>query len=362
MKLVILLLCCLAFISTKLTAQRAGNNAQLEYFELDSSESLLIDSLYNSLTSAERIGQMIFLSVGKNGRSMEELNQLLNTVPIGGIILLGGFRSEYLSYQQQLDSLNNSVPLLYSIDAEPSLMPYKLYDYQTFKATSLLRDSAEIDSVLSIIHTELEKLNVTINYAPVADLSRNREIIGQRSFGADTDYVMKRCMDFISISLRDGVLPVIKHFPGHGYVQGDSHKKLVYIDGEMQEVPVFDRLIKAGAPAVMVGHIAIENNEYASDLPATCSQKLVQGLLRDSLGFEGLIITDAFNMGALQGIEGASFKAVEAGCDIILMPTDPIELFNAVIEKVKEDEKFALRIEKSVKRILRLKVKAGLIH
>ena len=102
---------------------------------------------------------------------------------------------------------------------------------------------------------------------------------------------------FVNASLRDNVLPVVKHFPGHGNVQGDSHKKLVYIDGEMKELSVFQEMIAIGCPSVMVGHIAIKNNPYASKMPATCSGKAVTDLLRDSLGFEGLIITRCFKYG-----------------------------------------------------------------
>jgi beta-N-acetylhexosaminidase len=329
----------------------------------DSTIDRKVDSLYNALTSKERIAQMLFVAAGEYGRKSTEVEQLAREHKIGGIIYLGGTAEEFKAIGAKANMANEGfVPLLYSLDAEPSLIKYKLRNVGTFAKTNTLKDSAAVYNAVVEIDSMLNDVAVTINYAPVCDLTPENEVIGHRSFGKNEDTVVMLSQYFVDASLQDNILPVIKHFPGHGNVVGDSHKKLVYIDGEMKELNTFKRMIDAGAPSVMVGHIAIRNNDFATEMPSSCSRLVVTDLLRDSLGFDGLIITDALNMGGVAAIENAGFKAMEAGCDVILMPLDVDMVLNAALKKVKEDEVFALQLELSVKRILRLKYTQHLIH
>ena len=319
-----------------------------------------VDSLYFRLTSSQRIAQMIMPAGGEHGREISELCKLAQEEKIGGVLFLGGTSAEFQVYFDSLTTAQN-FPFVNSLDAEPSLIPYKLRENKVFRKTNTIKDSLSCDSVVAQIDQLLKAVHVGINFAPVADLSPNKEIIGHRSFGAEDSIVIPLCEAFIARSLKDSILPVIKHFPGHGHVKGDSHKKLVYIDGSFQELEIFNSLIKNGAPAVMAGHIAVRNNAYETELPATCSRRILTDLLRDSLGFEGLIISDAFNMGAVSNLEDAPFLSALAGCDILLMPKDPAALHAQLMNRCKEDEVFAQQIEASVKRILRLKICLGLI-
>jgi len=331
-------------------------------FGADSQElPAVVDSIYNSMTTRQRVGQMIFLAAGEHGRKNEELHKLIRADALGGIIFLGGTADEFRKMKVGYDSLTQ-VKLLYSLDAEPSLMKYKLRNIKTFARTNTLKDSSAIDSVASIIDSHLIDLGIHINYAPVCDLTPLNEVIGHRSFGKNVDSVAMLSKVFIDRSIADNILPVIKHFPGHGNVEGDSHKKLVFIDGEFKELEVFRKMIDMGVPGVMVGHIAIRNNPYASEMPATCSRLAVTDLLRDSLGFDGLVFTDALNMGAVSSIDNAGFLAMEAGCDVILMPLDPEMVIDSALKKIKEDDEFALQIETSVKRILLFKYSLGLLN
>lgn len=320
-----------------------------------------VDSIYNSLTTKERVGQMVFVAAGEFGIPYTEVKKLAGSRQIGGIIFLGGTADGFKQMKKELDSLSRpGVSLAYSIDAEPSLIPYKLRNITEFARTNTLDSKHAVDSVVYIIDSMLIDIGIGINYAPVCDLSPKNEVIKHRSFGPKGDSVVVLAKEFVQSSLRDGVLPVIKHFPGHGLVQGDSHKQLVFIDGQMKELPVFRHLINWGAPSVMVGHIAVRNNKLATELPATCAREIVTGLLRDSLGFNGLIITDAFNMGAVAHIPNAPFLAMQAGCDIVLMPNNVGLLLDQALQKAKEDEHFALQIETSAKKVLLLKYYQGL--
>lgn len=320
-----------------------------------------VDSVYNALTTRQRVGQMVVVAAGSLGISEKELDHLISNDLVGGVIFLGGTAEEFKVMKKSFDA-KADIPLLYSIDAEPSLMSRKLRNIPSFAKTNTLTDSFKMDSAVQLIDSHLMDLGVTINYAPVCDLTPKNEAIGNRSLGKNVDTVVELSQVFVERSLQDGILPVIKHFPGHGNVQGDTHERLVYIDGEFQELEVFARMVELEVPCVMVGHIAIVNNPYASDMPATCSRRAVTDLLRDSLGFEGLVVTDALNMGAVSNIKNAGYLAMKAGCDMILMPIDAETVVDKAVEKIKEDDEFALQLEASIKRILTLKYLQGLIQ
>ena len=135
------------------------------------------------------------------------------------------------------------------------------------------------------------------------------------------------------------------------------------IDGEMKEVPNYIPLIKNGVISIMVGHIAVMNNDtYATGgLPASCSRRIITDLLKNELDFKGIVITDAMNMGALRKIENASLKAVEAGCDMILMEPNEIKLLEDMYKKYMNNKAFKIQIDQSVKKILRLKICLNII-
>ena len=158
-------------------------------------------------------------------------------------------------------------------------------------------------------------MGIMHNYTPVVDMSADNEAITNRTFGSDPVQVVSLASAFIHTSQSLGVAATAKHFPGHGLVSGDTHNQLVTIDGEMKEIANYIPLIQQGVLSIMVGHIAIINNEkYQTDgLPSSCSRVIVTGLLKNEMGFNGIVITDAMNMGAVQKIENASLKSVEEG-------------------------------------------------
>jgi beta-N-acetylhexosaminidase len=154
-------------------------------------------------------------------------------------------------------------------------------------------------------------------------MSANKTV-GYRGFGAIAENLVHWSDEFIQVTQKNNIIATAKHFPGHGLVSGDTHHSLQSIDGEMKEVKNYPELIKNGVLSIMVAHIAVVNNPKfdTEGLPSTCSEKIVTNLLRDSLKFKGLIVTDAMNMGGVASVPQASFKAINAGCDILLMPLD----------------------------------------
>lgn len=318
-----------------------------------------VDSLYQTLSETERVGQMIMVAAGGMGYGLEgqKVVQMHKQGYIGGVIYLGATSTVYKDIYAQLSKVETKVPLVYATDAEPALIPSKVREIKRFPSTNSIANVDDCKRVVGRVDSILKTLKVAINFAPVCDLTQENEAIGKRSFGNDANKVVELSSAFCIQSLQDGVLPVVKHFPGHGYVQGDSHKGLVSINGEMKELFVFQSMIERGAPSIMVGHIEVKNNAFNTNgLPSTCSKRIVTDLLRDSLKFDGLVFTDAMNMGAVVKIKDAPLLAAKAGCDVILMPEDPKAVVEAILAEMKKNEAFNSQIERSVKRILKTKL------
>lgn len=336
------------------------------FYNLDKSLDKKVNKIFEDLNPKDRIAQMIVVAAGTNGKPTKTVEKLIEKKMVGGILLLGGEKNQLIKLAHHFDSLgsqNGSLPFVYSADAEPSLINRKLKGTTIVPKTVDLKTTEICDSITEIITTELLSMGIKHNYAPVVDLSPNNKAITNRTFGNDNATVVKLSNTFINTSQSRGVATTAKHFPGHGLVSGDSHNQLVAIDGEMQELDNYKPLIKNGVISIMVGHIAVLNNEkYNTDgLPSSCSRKIVTDLLKNELNFKGIVITDAMNMGALKKIDNASLKAIEAGCDMILMEPDEIKLFDAIYQKYMNDDAFKKQVDQSVKKIIRLKICLNII-
>ncbi len=325
------------------------------------------EQIFVEMSEQERVAQMLVVAVGRYGKPKKKVAELIKNYKIGGVLLLHGGKEEFIEYVQEFDILTRSLgalPLLYSADAEPSLIHNKIKGVRRFKNTSEIEDEEESEQIALQICSELAEIGIKHNYAPVCDLSNSNVAIGKRSFGDELARVLAFSQAFMAASHRNNILATAKHFPGHGFVHGDTHKQLVYIDGELNEVEVYKKLIDTGfAMSIMVGHIAVQNNaQYDTQgLPATISPVIVSKLLKEELGFDGLIVTDAMNMGAVRNIPHAPFLAAKAGCDLILMPENEAEFLEDVLREMEQNEAFREQIYASIKKIIRFKVALGLI-
>ncbi len=326
-----------------------------------------VERIFEGLNDSSRVAQMIVTSAGELGKSDKTVLKLAKENKIGGVVFLKGSKD---SHKKMIEKLNviaadqNQIPLMFSIDAEPSLYNGRLQGSQKVMNTIDIVTPAEADSIARIINNELIELGFHQNFAPVCDVSPQNEAIKNRSFGSDTSQVIALSKQFIETTQEQGIVATAKHFPGHGLVVGDTHKKSVYIDGNLQEVNVYPPLIDAGVLSIMMGHITIRNNEKydTNGLPASCSRIIVTGLLKEELGFEGLIVTDALNiMKAVTIIDNAPLVASKAGCDMLLMPIDENETINSILVEIGKDSVYKEQVYNSVKKILRLKVCLGMI-
>jgi len=195
-----------------------------------------------------------------------------------------------------------------------------------------------------------------MNFAPVVDSNTNQDIISERSFGGTAEHIKEMAQAFNAASIAHNIIPTLKHFPGHGMVVGDSHKGLVTARSDLPEIANFSLTIQT-TPLIMVGHIAVNGGAYNTHgLPATLSPTIMQGLLREELGYKGLVITDAMNMGAVDKLGNTSVRALKAGADIILMSTNTPKAHKQILIKMHEDKKFREALQEKVTRIIRLKL------
>ncbi len=331
-----------------------------DYLKTDTTLDNLVQSYLNIMSPSEKIAQLIMPAMGKHGQSKAIIDELVKDGLIGGILMLNGTKEEFKNWIYEYNILNaekQRLPFLYSADAEPSLINRKINNTKTVAKANTLQNIQEVEEVATTISSELNKIGINYNFAPVVDMSPNKTV-GWRSFGHQPENVVPWSNAFISKTQEHQIIATAKHFPGHGYVVGDTHEKLVYIDGEMKEIKNYPELIENGVLSIMIAHIAVKNNPNFStnNLPATTSRKIVTDLLRDGLNFEGLIITDALNMGGVRNVQNANTLAISAGCDILLMPLDARKAHAELLEAYTTSEEIKNEIEASVKRVVRMKI------
>jgi beta-N-acetylhexosaminidase len=324
------------------------------------------EKILKGLSEEEKVAQMLIVTVGEFGKPQKDVLELFKKYKIGGILLLKGKKTEFKQYVHEFNQLADEIQAVrpwFSADAEPSLINMKINGTKYCKPTSYLKDSLECVETTQKICTELLEIGIQHNFAPVCDMSYTNVAIGNRSFGADINRVFQMSNVFIQTSRNNGILPTAKHFPGHGFVKGDTHKNLVFIEGEMKEIDLYKRLIASEVPCIMVGHIAVRKNEKydTKGLPATCSRTIVTDLLKNELGFKGLIVTDAMTMGAVKYIPKVGLKAVQAGCDLILGIENEAQFIADVTAEMLVNEAFREQVYESVHKIIRYKVALGVI-
>ncbi|MFT4061708.1 MAG: glycoside hydrolase family 3 N-terminal domain-containing protein [Edaphocola sp.] len=324
-----------------------------------------VNELYNRLTPRQRAAQMIMTAsspVAGLGYPFGAAQKLVQQDIAANVVFLKGTAAGFKQEAAKLKADVGAEPVgpLFACDCEPTLLPSKWSDAGHIKPAADQQDTATVQQETLKINALVKNTGVQLNFAPVADAAMNKAIINKRSFGATEAQIFPLAEQFIVTSQQGGIGATIKHFPGHGAVKGDSHKQSVYIDGELTELPLFQRLITGAEPpaAVMVGHIIVQNNpKYGTDgLPATLSRKIITDLLRNELHYDGIITTDALNMAAAAKVADADWKSVEAGADLILMPRNAAALNKKIVAAMAANNGLSRQIEASVKRILRYKI------
>lgn len=341
-----------------------------DFYENDSFLLHKTDSIYNILTDKERAAQLIMPATGvskKYGLPFSKILKLFKDNIIGGVLFLKGTKSLFSNEVAELKELSqaeNKLPLIYSCDCEPTLFHRKFTDEDSMTVASSLFTIEDVKKSAITISGKMKEMGLHWNFAPVADVKSEKSIINERSFSSNGKLVISNSVAFIQAMAEEGIAATIKHFPGHGNLIGDTHKELLYIDSVLSEVNNFGEIIRQFPPiSVMIGHIAIKNNKLfnTKNLPSSLSYSVITRLLKDSLKFKGIVITDAMSMGAVKNIPNADYLAIMAGNDVVLMPQNVRLLHNQIVALMKSNKLMRLQIEASVKKVLKLKICLGII-
>lgn len=343
-----------------------------------------ISEMLADMTLEEKAAQMFMITpealtgTGQVLEAGDMTREAIDKYPVGGLI----YFTQNLQDPEQVRSMTGNVqkfarertglPMLLSVDEEGGTITRfggnLSFDYDSSADMAGIGASGDPQQAYALgekIGKFLGSLGFNMDNAPDADVLTNLEntVVKDRSFGSDCDTVSEMALAELEGLEDQGVKGLLKHFPGHGATTADTHEGYAYTDATLEEmksnelVPFADG-IEAGVDIIMVGHIScpqVTGNEE----PASLSEKMITGVLREEMGFDGVVITDAMNMGAIAenySPAEASVKAVLAGADMILMPEDFQQAYTGVLNAVKSGKITQERIDASVTRIIGLKL------
>ncbi len=351
-----------------------------------SAEELLeeqIDKMIADMSLEERVLQLFVITPEALTRvdtvvaAGEATKEAIIERPVGGLIY---FQKNLQNPEQVKEMLSNTyqyyreagapVPFL-SVDEEGGSVAriggQSAFGVKRLPDMRVIGENGNVEEakrVGDVIGSYLSELGFNLDFAPDADVLTNpqNEVVKKRSFGSDAELVSRMSMAVVKGLEEHGIYATLKHYPGHGATLSDSHKGYAYTDKTLEElmeeelIP-FKEGISEDIHFIMVAHISVP--EITKDtVPCSLSPYMVTDVLREQLGYQGIVITDAMNMGAISqeyNSKEASVMALKAGVDLVLMPTDFEEAYQGVLSAIEEGELTEERIDESVRRVLRLK-------
>lgn len=357
-------------ISVKISAQYQPKN--LSSGDLKKANDW-VNSTYNSLSQDEKLGQLFIIALYTN-KSEDFINNVKNIVEkdkIGGLILMQDDPVREINLVNEFQQ-KAKVPMLVGMDAEWGLYQRISFAHKFPWAMTLgaVQDKKIVYELAQKIAEDCKKMGVNWDFAPVVDVNTNpnNPIIGNRSFGSEVPNVIHSALNYANGLQDSGILGAIKHFPGHGDTDTDSHLDLPVVSHNISrlnstELAPFKALMNKGIGGVMVAHLYVPALEPEKGIPASISKNIVTGLLKEKLGYKGLIITDALNMNAVASrykageLDALAFKA---GNDIMLFSQDVSTGKKLIQQAIDRGEIPQSRVEESVKKILLTKYFLGL--
>lgn len=340
----------------------------------------LVDETLAGMTLHEKVCQMMFVTpeelTGEDGVTVagDATRQALENYPVGGIVY---FAKNLESQDQVKEMIDNSqkyssIGLFVATDEEGGVVNRLMDTVGTTYIGSMYYykddgDETAYENAYTIAN-DMSALGFNLDFAPVADVWSNPDntVIGERAYSDDYAQAAELVGNAVKGFNDGGVMCTLKHFPGHGDTAEDSHYSSAYVHRTKEEIMAdemqpFRSGIEAGAEFVMVGHLIVPDID---EVPATLSYKIATGILRDELKFEGVAITDSFEMESIAdnySVDDAVVMSVKAGIDMILQPKDMASAVNSIEQAVADGELSEDRIDESVRRILTLKESRGLL-
>ena len=340
----------------------------------------LVDETLAGMTLHEKVCQMMFVTpeelTGEDGVTVagDATRQALENYPVGGIVYCAKNLESQDQVKEMIDNSQkySSIGLFVATDEEGGVVNRLMDTVGTTYIGSMYYykddgDETAYENAYTIAN-DMSALGFNLDFAPVADVWSNPDntVIGERAYSDDYAQAAELVGNAVKGFNDGGVMCTLKHFPGHGDTAEDSHYSSAYVHRTKEEIMAdemqpFRSGIEAGAEFVMVGHLIVPDID---EVPATLSYKIATGILRDELKFEGVAITDSFEMESIAdnySVDDAVVMSVKAGMDMILQPKDMASAVNSIEQAVADGELSEDRIDESVRRILTLKESRGLL-
>lgn len=340
----------------------------------------LVDETLAGMTLHEKVCQMMFVTpeelTGEDGVTVagDATRQALENYPVGGIVYFAKNLESQDQVKEMIDNSQNysSIGLFVATDEEGGVVNRLMDTVGTTYIGSMYYykddgDETAYENAYTIAN-DMSALGFNLDFAPVADVWSNPDntVIGERAYSDDYAQAAELVGNAVKGFNDGGVMCTLKHFPGHGDTAEDSHYSSAYVHRTKEEIMAdemqpFRSGIEAGAEFVMVGHLIVPDID---EVPATLSYKIATGILRDELKFEGVAITDSFEMESIAdnySVDDVVVMSVKAGMDMILQPKDMASAVNSIEQAVADGELSEDRIDESVRRILTLKESRGLL-
>ena len=357
-------------LSLKISAQYQPKNLSKE--DLKKANDW-VQKTYNSLSQDQKLGQLFIIALYTN-KGEDYINNVRNIVvneQIGGLILMQDDAAKEINLVNEFQT-KSKVPLMIGMDAEWGIFQRIATAHKFPWAMTLgaIQDKNLITEMAAKIAEDCKRMGINWDFAPVVDVNTNPDnpIIGNRSFGSEVSNVVHSGLAYSNGLQNNNILAAIKHFPGHGDTNTDSHLDLPVVSHDLKrltdiELAPFKALMDKGIGGVMVAHLYVPALEKEKGIPASISKNIITGILKEKFGFKGLIITDALNMGAVAKrykpgeLDALAFKA---GNDIMLF-SDGVKEGKRLIQLAIDNKEISQnRIEESVKKILLTKYYLGL--
>lgn len=332
-----------------------------------------VDSIYNSMSLNEKIGQLFMLPAysNKNKKHINFVKKQIKKYHIGSLIFMQGTPEKQAELTNNYQSLSK-VPLLIGIDAEWGLNMrlQNTYRFPWNMTLGAIQDNSLITQFGKRVGEQCKRLGIHVNFAPVVDVNTNPKnpIIGNRSFGQNPQNVTAKALAFMKGIQSEHILTSAKHFPGHGDTDADSHKTLpTVLHGKAYiynvDLVPYKSLINKGLTGVMVAHLNVPSLVSTPNLPTSLSSDVVTDLLKNNMGFKGLVFTDALNMKGVANFGKSTtvdLKAFKAGNDVMMFSADIPKAIKAIKKAILKGSISNSRLENSIKKILKAKYWAGL--
>jgi len=322
------------------------------------------DSVLFLLSTEEKIGQLLMIaSYSGKSQNQKNIEWAIKKYKVGGLIFFKGEPTHQVKLTNQYQSMS-TIPLLISMDAEwgVGMRLDSVISFPKQMSFGFTNDTSLVYEMGSEVARQCKRLGIHINFAPVIDINDNPEnpVIHLRSFGENKEMVTRMGLQYMKSLQENGILAVGKHFPGHGNTSLDSHKDLPVLShdaGRIYNIELypFKKLTNAGLEGMMIAHLNVPAFDTTAGLPASLSGNIINSLLKEQLGFKGLVFTDALNMkGVTKNYESGNIelKALLAGNDILLYPQNVAKAVHTIERAYKEEVISDSFLNAKVKKVL----------